>query len=430
MNTYGSGFKIDGSELLGSAGAVSMQQAGTGNVQVLSSEQQVEYSQSYAELELLSEFYIDSAAVINKYVPRDGYVYTYYATEKILAKSLTGEYPNFDFISDDALGSLPPLQNIFNATVGGGLFSNDSYLQQISTQYLQQALEERISREVYRNTIGRVNLAAFSDPFQASLLASGQQPLIYKNYTITVPDGVFDQASFLIQKFSGTYVPTSPIEGDYFTEPQRQKGSAEQFVDSPTNRFTRPANPNTNPSIKFLNNTGSGQKNVLFTSLGYNRFKPEYQVNTSQTALVLDNLFDRSNSLTNFYVGSETADVSQVTSPQDMTPTDAYGNKTSTIVFGPDVVGKIYEGDALDQTYNFGLKTMVQNPNGVFVDIALQDQTGGFFWTDTRTSPAAGKFPTKGGGEGATSPIYNQGIGNKVEAALSTRIPEIGRAHV
>ena len=68
MNTYGSGFKIDGSELLGNAGAVSMQQAGTGNVQVLSSEQQVEYSQSYAELELLSEFYVDSAAVINKYV--------------------------------------------------------------------------------------------------------------------------------------------------------------------------------------------------------------------------------------------------------------------------------------------------------------------------------------------------------------------------
>jgi hypothetical protein len=423
MNTYGSGFKIDGSELLGNAGAVSMQQAGTGNVQVLNSEQQVEYSQSYAELELLSEFYIDSAAVVNKYVPRDGYIYTYYNSEKILAKSLTGEYPNFDFISDDALGSLPPFQNIFSATIGGGLFSNDSYLQQISTQYLKNALEERISREVYRNTIGKVNLAAFSDPFQASLLASGQQPLIYKNYTITVPDGVFDQAAFLLQKFSGTYIPTSPIEGDYFTEPQRQKGAAEQFVDSPTNRFTRPANPNTNPSIKFLNNTGSGQKNVLFTSLGYNRFKPEYELNTTQFGLVVDNIFNKENSLTNFYVGSETADVSQVTSPQDMTPTDAYGNKTNSIVFGPDVVGKLYEGDALDQTYNFGLKTMVQNPTGVFVDIALQDQTGGFFWTDPRTSPAAGKFPTKGGGEGATSPIYNQGIGNKVEAALSTRIP-------
>lgn len=424
MNIYGSGFKIDGSELLGIAGAVSMQQAGTGNVQVGSSQQQVEYSVSAAELELISEFFIDSAAVINKYVPRDGYVYSYYSTEKILAKSLTGEYPNFDFISDDALGSLPPFQNIFSATIGGGLFSNDSYLQQLSTQYLQQALDERISREIYRNSIGRVNLAAFSDPFQASLLASGQQPLFYKNYTITVPDGPFDQAAFLLQRFSGTYIPTSPIEGDYFTEPQRQKGKPGQFIDKLNNKFSKPANPNTNPSIKFLNNTGSGQKNVLFTSLGYNRFKPEYEVNTSQVGLVVDNLFNRENSLTNFYVGSETADVSQVTSPQDVTPTDAYGNKTNTIVFGPDVVGKLYEGDSIDQTYNFGLKTMVQNPTGVFVDVALQDQTGGFFWSDKKTIGSAGKFPTMGGGNGSTSLIYNQGIGNKVESALSTRIPE------
>jgi hypothetical protein len=107
-----------------------------------------------------------------------------------------------------------------------------------------------------------------------------------------------------------------------------------------------------------------------------------------------------------------------------MVPTDAYGNKTNSIVFGPDVVGKLYEGDVLEQTYNFGLKTMVQNPTGVFVDIALQDQTGGFFWTDKRTSPSAGKFPTQGGGDGSQSLIYNQGIGNKVEAALSTRIPD------
>jgi hypothetical protein len=424
VNVYGETTKIDGSDLIAGTGAVSYQQAGTGNVQVLTSEQQVGYSQSVAELELLSEFYIDSAAVVNRYIPQDGYIYSYISTEKILPKKQTGgnEYPNFDFKLDDALGTLPYFDNIFAISIGTGVISSESYLQQISTVFLQDALQERISREIYRNTVGRVNLAAFSDPFQASLLASGQEPLIYKNYSITVPDGVFDQASFLIQRFSGTYIPTSPIEGDYFSEPQRQKGTAGQLIDTTSNPINKPATPLSNPSIKFLNNTGSGQKNVLFNSLGYNRFKPEYEQNTTQIGLAIDNVFDKNNTLTNFYVGDSTNDVSKTTSPSDLVPIDAYGNVTSTIVFGPDEVGKIYEGEQIDQVYNFGLKTTINGPGGVFSDIALKDPTGGFSWVSIKNNQSAGYYPTPGGGIGSQSQSYLQGVGQNFTSSQSTKL--------
>ena len=420
MNIYGSGAVTDGADLLAGGGGVSYQQAGVGNVQVLQSEQQVEYSQSFAELELLSEFYINSAAVVNRYIPQDGYIYTYVNSEKILPKKeLVGnEYPNF-ILEDNFFGTLPTFDNIYSVSIISGPLSNQSYLQQISTIYLKEALVVRIAREIYRSTIGRVNLAAFSDPFQAALLASGQEPLIYKNYSITVPDGPIDQTSYLIQKFTGTYIPVSPIEGDYFSTPQRLNGTAGQLDNQPG---TSPTRPNINPSIKFLNNTGSGQKNVLFTSLGYNRFKPEYEFNNTQVGLAIDNLFNKENTFTNFYVGTETNDAITISSPPDVVPIDAYGNITNTIVYGPDELAKVYEGDKLDQTYNFGLKTATLGPLGSFVDLAYKDPTGGFTWVDNSNKAAAGKFPTMGGGIGSQSPSFGQGIGQNFVNSESTRL--------
>jgi hypothetical protein len=414
VNVYGRAGKVDGAELLGpNGGAVSMQQAGTGNLQVEQSEQQVEYSGQYAELELLSEFFIDAAAVVNRFAPPDGYVYTYYTTEKILSKDgfKGNEYPNFTVPNGSLLGrrTIGTL-NLFDTS---SQLSSDSYLGQISSKFLDEAFQERVSREVEKNTIGKVNLQAFSDVFSASLLASGQQSLIAKNYTITVPDGVFDQAAFLLQRFSGTYIPTSPIEGEYFQEPQRQKTKAGQLISTVTNKFTKPATPTSNPSIKFLNNTGSGQKNVLFTSLGYNRFKPEYEENTTQVGLVVDNVFNKKNSLTNFYVGTETNDPFKISSPPDLSPVDAYGNQTNTIVFGPDALAKEYEGNSLNET-KFGLNS------SAYIDD--QNIPGGFTWLSTKNSQEAGQKVGQGGETGyGTAPSFEGDVASKYNGSKSTQ---------
>jgi hypothetical protein len=417
MNVYGpAGEIIDGGEMLSSdGGAVSMQQAGTGNLQSGYDEQKGEYGEQVANLQLVNEFFIDSAAVINRFIPDGGYANSYISTSNILPKGnyKTSEYPNFTLPQYGIFASLHKgLFNLFDISTNGLDITSDSYLQQISNVFVSQAFEERVNTELYKYTIGKVNLQAFSDPFSASLLASGQQDLIAKNYTITVPDGVFDQAAFILQRFSGTYVPTSLIEGEYFQTPQRQKTKAGQLIQSVFNKFTKPATPQTG-SKKFLNNTGSGQKSVLFENLGYNRFKPEYEQNTTQVGLVIDQVFNKNNSLTNFYVGTETNDPYKISSPVDQVPYDAYGNQTNTIVLGPDKLAKEYEGTDLDK-FKFGLASLPYDED--------QDPTGGFTWVSTKNSSEAGKFVGPGGEQFGLSPTFNGNVGSKFSESESTSV--------
>jgi hypothetical protein len=418
-NKYGpSGNILDSGEIVsaGGGGQVSMSQAGTGDVNDKNSEITKPYDESSANLQLLNNFYIDAAAVVNRYSPPGGYNGTFISTENIQPKTTTrsGEYPNFlfpDFVFLNPLqGGAISLNDISSNALSN--FSQDSYLQQLSTIFLADAFRERVNREIEKNTIGRVNLQAFSDVFSASLLASGQQGLVAKNWTITVPDGVFDQAKFLLQRFSGTYIPTSPIEGEYFQTPQRQKTKAGQLVQSVINKFTKPATPPTG-SKKFLNNTGSGQKSVLFDNLGYNRFKPDYEQNTTQIGIVVDNLFNRNNSLTNFYVGTETNDPLRITSPSDQVPYDAYGNQTSSIVLGPDGLAKEYEGTELER-YKFGLASVAYNED--------QDPSGGFSWVDSRNKSDAGKYVGPGGENFGIAPVFQGNVGNKFASSESTNV--------
>ena len=418
-NKYGpSGNILDSGEIVsaGGGGQVSMSQAGTGDVNDKNSEITRPYDESSANLQLLNNFYIDAAAVVNRYSPPGGYNGAFISTENIQPKTTTrnGEYPNFlfpDFVFlNPLLGGVISLNGISSNALSN--FSQDSYLQQLSTIFLADAFRERVNREIEKNTIGRVNLQAFSDVFSASLLASGQQGLIAKNWTITVPDGVFDQAKFLLQRFSGTYIPTSPIEGEYFQTPQRQKTKAGQLVQSVINKFTKPATPPTG-SKKFLNNTGSGQKSVLFDNLGYNRFKPDYEQNTTQIGIVVDNLFNRDNSLTNFYVGTETNDPLRIASPSDQVPYDAYGNQTSSIVLGPDGLAKEYEGIELER-YKFGLASVAYNED--------QDPSGGFSWVDSRNKSDAGKYVGPGGENFGISPVFQGNVGSKFASSESTNV--------
>ena len=370
-NIYAAKEVIDAAEFVGqNNGAVSMQQAGLGNVLLGDSEFRGEYGPSFAELELLSEFFIDANAVINRFIPDGGYGDSYVATDNILPKSKpkSGGYPNFT-ISDP--GPFNPLQgsviSLLDVSTIGDQLSEDSYLKQLSAGFLAQSFRERIEREVERSTIGRLNLQAFSDPFSLSLLVSGKESFVAKNYAITVPDGVVDQASFLLQKFSGTYIPTSPIEGDYFSDPANEAALTTNpgFFRNIYNKVVKPATPN-NPSIKFLNNTGSGQKSVLFSNINYNKYRPNYEQNTTQVGIVIDQIFDKSNSLGNFYIPSTTDDISLLSSPLNV-----------------DVIGKTYEGTDLDNL-NFGLKSLAYTDDS--------DPTGGFTWTQTSTYSKAGKY--------------------------------------
>jgi hypothetical protein len=340
---------------------------------------QNEYAPNDTQLDLVNELFIDNNAIVNRFVPDSGYNDLFFVTEKILPKNNgTGEYPKF-LIGDYSL---------YDFGVGNVNTSSDSYLLQISAKFLRQSYIERVDRELAKNTVGRLNLQALTNPFDVALLASGKQPLVYKNYSITVPDGIFDQAKYLAQKISGTLIPTSPIEGEYFQVPENQKLSPKQLLDNAFNNFYKPADPLGNPSKKFLNNTGSGQKSVLFTSLGYNIFKPAYEENKTQIGVVIDQLFNKSNSLTNFYLGDESNEPTTILSPIEYTPKDAYNRQTTPAVFGPDKIGKLYEGTEVDR-FKFGLA-------GESYD-TYPNNDGGFIWISEKTKNDAGKKVGAGG---------------------------------
>ena len=417
LNKYGPGTKIlDGADIISSDGAVSYSQAGQGSVFGGTVESKKEYDQSSANIQLVNEFFIDVNAVVNTYIPEGGYVYSYVSSDNIQPKGAQGgaPYPNFDSVN---FGFFNFLQggsfSLFNLE-SSNLASQDSYLAQLSTQFLAQAFRERVNREIERATIGRVNLQAFTDVFSASLLASGQQDLIAKNYVITVPTGVFDQSAFLLQKFSGTYIPTSPIEGDYFQEQPRRNTTVGQLLQGINNKITKPVTP-TNRSQRFLANTGSGQKSVLFNNLGYNIYKPNYDKNLTQIGTVIDNIFDKDNSIGNLYIpGGE--DIPAMFAPSGEVPYTPYGEETRTKVYGDDVLSKQFETDDINRR-KMGLASLPYGEDS--------DPTGGFTWKSLQgpqpgalVGPGTNTQPT--GEVLGTSPVYTGNVREKLQSSLST----------
>ena len=149
-------------------------------------------------------------------------------------------------------------------------------------QPLKKDFKERVDRLTYQNTVGLVNLESLKDPFEAALIASGKEPLVYKNWRITVPENPITAASQFLLRISGAYFPVSPIPGDYFEEntfngaPTQQTSTALNVVNQLTGGFLGPVlNTRRNPSQIFLANTGNGQRSALFSNLDYNRISLE-----------------------------------------------------------------------------------------------------------------------------------------------------------
>jgi len=350
------------------------------------------------KMDIVNELSIDTISVLNAYVSEDKYSSLYFVSDTplVTTKKTNGQYPNF--VENEVT-----LNKILEKSNDS---SNDSYLAQISATYLDFQIQANIDRQIYRNTLGRANFQALTNPFSIAELATGQESLIQKNWSITVPDGVFDQAKYLTQKMTGSLLPASPIEGSYFNEPDSKRATFRQLLDTALPGAYKPADPNNNPSKKFLNNTGSGQKSVLFKSLNYNVYKPDYDTTRTQAGLFFNAIFgNKDASITNFYVGNDITDPSKVNSPSQDSPINYLGQQTSSVVYGPDNMAKVFEGTVY-QNYQFGLgeKPYDQRPSN----------DGGFVWASSDTIGAAGQ---KVGSGGETSfGDYDNFVGNGINS--------------
>ena len=343
------------------------------------------YAPTDTVLDLVNEFYIDAAYVQNVYGPEGGYKDLVIITDVVgNPKLYTPYWDPSSFVNS----TYSPYEIIFsdNPTGSNGPLSQDTYLAKIGAAQLKSLFEERIASEILQTTIGRVNLDSLQDPFSASMVATGKQPFFDKNWRITVPENPITAAVGLANRLTGTYFPVSFIPGDYFNEnfiDSPQTESALNVANNLTGGFLGPIlNRFKNPSEIFVANTGFGQRSVLFSSLDYNKYRPAYNRGIIQGATTaIDRLFDQDKAQSGgYYVGSANSEPSQIDSPANQVPIGKDGRQIQTIVYGPQELGILYEGN--ESQLQFGLKgKSYSNGGGI---------SGQFVWTSPKYRDNAG----------------------------------------
>ena len=384
---------------------------------------QGEYSPNDTALDLVNEFFIDAAFIENIYGPEGGF------KDMVVIDSIQNNNRLYLPYSQFTASFYTPFEILTSVNPVGsdGPLSQDSYLAKIGAQSLKYAFEERVALEIYQHTVGAVNLQALQDPFEISLLLSGQQPLIYKNWRITVPENPILAAIDLATRLVGAYWPVSPIPGNYFNENELNGGQSMQtstalnVVNQLTGGFLGPIlNRTRNPSQIFLANTGNGQRSALFANINYNRYQPGYDksyggllgVGQAIVNLVV-NLINPNNGtlIGGYYVGSKNAEPSTITSPPNQIPVNPFGKQVQTPVYGPSELGILYEGN--ETKINFGLGGKSSSDGGGI--------DGQFVWVSPKYKSNAGFNATPGGGSGSLDQEFNQ-ISSSYQKGESTNI--------
>jgi len=371
---------------------------------------QGEYDPTDTVLDLVNEFYIDAAYIENRYGPDGGFNDMVIITDIQNNNKIYQPYwnpPSYNpssyspytiLTSPDPVGSNGPL-------------SQDSYIAKIGAEQLNKAFQARVDAEIFQATIGAVNIDSLSDPFEASLIATGQEPLVYRNWRITVPENPIIAAADFATRLASAYWPVSPIPGDYFDDSKGQSQSPQtslalNVANQLTGGFLGPIlNFRRNPSEIFIANSGNGQRSALFRNINYNRYQPGYESVLGGAAGIVQGLSSLATSIINpngtlnggYYVGSRNADPSTITSPPNQIPVNPYGQQVESPVYGPSELGILYEGN--QDNLNFGLAAKPLSDGGGI--------DGQFVWTSPKYKGNAGFKATPGGGTGSLDQEFN-----------------------
>jgi hypothetical protein len=301
-------------------------------------------------------------------------------------------YPNFNpssyspvsiLLTQDPLGS-------------NGLLSSDSFIARLGAQTLRKDFENRIGRQITKQTIARANIFNVNSGTDILNLVTGRVPLIEPDYTITSPSNPLIAATDFALRLAGSTIPTSTIPGSYFdttinpgfptTIQQLTAAFPQAAATSGTgNFFSRLLGQNKTGSQLFLNNTGGGQKSRLFGNIDYNKYKPGYE----------RTLFDRvagvvvgsTTNNSNYYVGSVTSEPSFVFSPSKALPIDQFSREVQSPVYGPQELAQLYEGPSQD--VRLGANGPIYSDGG--------GVEGGFTWVSPKYKGNAGKKVGIGG---------------------------------
>jgi len=386
---------------------------------------QGEYSPNDTVLDLVNEFYIDAAYITNSYGPIGGYNEMLIVTDTQNNDKLYLPYwdPS-SFVSS----TYSPYDILYSKNPNGdnGSLSQDSYIAKLGASQLNYLFQERIAAELIKKTVGQVNLQSLQDPFEVSMMVSGKQPLIYKNWKITVPENPVIAAADFATRLAGAYWPVSLIPGDYFDDNNensqtKQTSTALNVINQLTGGFLGPIlNLKRNPSEIFLNNTGNGQRSALFANVNYNRYQPSYDKNYGGLLGVAQGLVNLAVDLIKpsngtliggYYVGSKNSEPSSITSPPNKVPVNAFGQQESSPVYGPSELGILFEGN--EGILKFGLAGKSSSDGGGI--------DGQLVWTSPKYKSNAGFHATPGGGSGSLDTEFNE-ISSSFSSSESTNI--------
>jgi len=322
----------------------------------------------------------------------------YITTPDVISSSIPGGarqlYNNQPYPSVFNPSSYTPLSILLNPdpTGSNGLLSQDSFIARLGAKTLKKEFEERIGRAIIRETIGRANFLNVNSSTNLVNILTGRVPLIEPNYQITVPANPITAAADFALRLGGSVVPFSLIPGSYFDpniNPAQPTTIGQALLANPLaavgNFVSNLLGAGKTGTQIFYNNTGAGQKSILWKNINYNRYKPNYD------RTLLDRLggaivgTETNNS--NFYVGSISSDPSRVFSPSRALPVDAFGNEQQSPVYGPSELAQLYEGPSKEIRLGANGPTY-SNGGGI---------EGGFTWVSPKYKGNAGKKVGIGG---------------------------------
>jgi hypothetical protein len=291
-----------------------------------------------------------------------------------------------------------PLNILLSTNPAGsnGSLSQDSFLAKLGAKILKHDFEDRVAREVRRQTIGRANLLNANSGTDLLALVTGRVPILEPSFTITVPRNPITAAAQFALGLAGSQIPFSIIPGSYF-DPTINPGYPT------TSAQLQSAYNNPNPQTKvgqiistllgtgsktgsqiFLDNTGQGQKSRLFSNLDYNRYKPSYDRSALQSIV---NIVLNNNNNGEYYIGSPNSEPSRIFSPNNELPVNEFGQEIQTPVLGPQELAQLYEGPS--QQLRLGANGPTYSDGGGI--------EGGFTWVSPKYKGNAGKNVGPGG---------------------------------
>ena len=227
---------------------------------------------------------------INLYLPPNNIIEEYTNTSLPMLAWLNG-----GILSAGYVDSFEPQRTNLISIMAGQNFDNDSRLMKFATNNIRENRQGPVFARLQQNlesaTLGRVRLADAINGNAATAIniVTGREPIVEKNYKITVSATLLGKGVDFLQTVAGLEFPFSEIPGDYLTNPRNpvvnrptpktEAGAILQDVTGVLGTLVgiqRRPKLGRKPSDLFVEYMGQGQKQILFDQLTYSTYAPNY----------------------------------------------------------------------------------------------------------------------------------------------------------